>query len=98
MEGKENFREVSVADLWLGVWREVSVADLWLGVWREVSVADLWLGVWREVSVGGGVYGLRESRSAPTKGRPIPSETRKKFSNLKHNQYFNDVNSDKNFF
>jgi len=55
-------------------------------------------GVWREVSVGGGVYGLRESRSAPTKGRPIPSETRKKFSNLKHNQYFNDVNSDKNFF
>jgi len=32
-------------------------------------------GVWREVSVGGGVYGLRESRSAPTKGRPIPSET-----------------------
>lgn len=32
-------------------------------------------GVWREVSVGGGIYGLRESRSAPTKGRPIPSET-----------------------
>jgi hypothetical protein len=25
--------------------------------------------------VGGGVFGLRESRSAPTKGRPIPSET-----------------------
>jgi len=32
-------------------------------------------GVWREVSVGGGIYGLRESRSAPTKGRPIPNET-----------------------
>lgn len=32
-------------------------------------------GVWREVSVGGGVYGLRESRSAPTKGRHIPHES-----------------------
>ena len=32
-------------------------------------------GVWREVSVGGGVYGLRESRSAPTKGRHIPNES-----------------------
>ena len=32
-------------------------------------------GIWREVSVGGGIFGLRESRSAPTKGRPIPSET-----------------------
>jgi len=32
-------------------------------------------GVWREVSVGGGIYGLRESRSAPTKGRPIPGES-----------------------
>jgi len=32
-------------------------------------------GVWRETSVGGGVYGLRESRSAPTKGKPIPSES-----------------------
>lgn len=25
-------------------------------------------GIWREVSVGGGVYALRESRSAPQKG------------------------------
>jgi len=32
-------------------------------------------GVWREVSVGGGIYGLRESRSAPTKGRNIPTES-----------------------
>merc|ERR1711936_202370 len=32
-------------------------------------------GVWREVSVGGGIYGLRESRSAPTKGRHIPAES-----------------------
>ena len=32
-------------------------------------------GVWREVSVGGGVYGLRESRSAPNKGRHIPNES-----------------------
>jgi len=32
-------------------------------------------GVWREVSVGGGIFGLRESRSAPTKGRSIPNET-----------------------
>jgi len=32
-------------------------------------------GVWREVSVGGGMFGLRESRSAPTKGRSIPNES-----------------------
>jgi len=32
-------------------------------------------GVWREVSVGGGIYGLRESRSAPNKGRNISSES-----------------------
>ena len=25
-------------------------------------------GIWREVSVGGGIYALRESRSAPQKG------------------------------
>ena len=28
-------------------------------------------GIWREVSVGGGVYALRESRSAPQKGMKV---------------------------
>lgn len=28
-------------------------------------------GVWREVSVGGGIYSLRESRSAAQKGRVV---------------------------
>lgn len=32
-------------------------------------------GVWQEVSVGGGIYGLRESRSAPQKGAMIEDET-----------------------
>ncbi|XP_045613631.1 protein pellino isoform X2 [Procambarus clarkii] len=32
-------------------------------------------GIWREVSVGGGVYALRESRSAPQKGIKIEEET-----------------------
>ncbi|XP_054721199.1 protein pellino-like [Uloborus diversus] len=32
-------------------------------------------GIWREVSVGGGVYALRESRSAPEKGLKIEEET-----------------------
>ncbi|KFM60757.1 Protein pellino, partial [Stegodyphus mimosarum] len=32
-------------------------------------------GIWREVSVGGGVYALRESRSAPQKGIKIEDET-----------------------
>lgn len=32
-------------------------------------------GIWREVSVGGGVYTLRESRSAPQKGIQIEDET-----------------------
>ncbi|GFY21885.1 protein pellino [Trichonephila clavipes] len=32
-------------------------------------------GIWREVSVGGGVYALRESRSAPQKGLKIDDDT-----------------------
>lgn len=32
-------------------------------------------GIWREVSVGGGVYAIRESRSAPKKGVKIEDET-----------------------
>lgn len=33
--------------------------------------ASLQSGIWREVSVDGGVYALRESRSAPQKGLKV---------------------------
>ncbi len=32
-------------------------------------------GIWREISVGGGVFGLRESRSAAAQGSPVPEES-----------------------